>query len=228
MSAYGNIESALQGMLFGMDYRADTRIAGNDAEFGTPAVVYAGDSEKAFQYLLDKSILTFDADFVASNVIVVTVNGVASASVTYATSHAATFAAVIAAVNAISGVSAVAGTGRQIVIITEGAVATVSASVTAGSSQAGSSQVLSCSASVFGVFPRTQKLEGKYLEKENANVLRSGEIWVMTADAVVANTAAYIVAATGVWTDSSSGNVSTNYVFRSSTDGAGLARLEVK
>lgn len=227
MAAYGNIESALKGQLVGMDYRCDTRIAGKDADFGGAAFVYAGDSEKVYPYLLDKILLTFSADFVASNVIAVSVNGVAAASVTFATNHATTFAAVIAAIDALEGVSAVAGTGRQIYITVEGETAVVTASVTGGSSQASSTQVASCSATIFGVFPRTQKLEGKYLAVENANVLRDGEIWVLTADAVQANVAAYLVAATGVWTDEASGNVATGFTFRSSTSGAGLARVEV-
>ena len=66
-----------------------------------------------------------------------TVNGVAITPVVYATSHAATFAAVIAAIDALDGVSAVAGTGREILITVDNALSniTVSSATTGGAGQ---------------------------------------------------------------------------------------------
>lgn len=226
MTAYGNQDSAIAGgKVFG-DSEVVTRLAGGIIDFGKPVVQYAGDSDKCYQYLLDKSVATFAADFVASNSIALTVNGL-TATVAFDTDQATTKAALVAAVDALAGVTCTAGAGRAINIITEGAVCTASVVITGGVSQTTMSQVLSCSGSLFGVALRTQKLDGQYNAQDAVNVLREGEIWVLTNDTVVANTAAYLVAATGVWTDESSGNVSTGYYFRSSTSGAALARLEV-
>lgn len=230
MTAYGNTDSALEGMKFGLDSDVVSRVAGNAAGFGKPAMIFSGDSDKAYAYTLNKSVMTYSADFVTSNVINVSVNGVAISPVTFATDHATTFAAVITAIDALAGVTATAGAGRAINITvdgTQGVAITVTTVVTLGASQATATQVLSCSGTLFGAFLRTQKYPGSYEIYDVANIMREGEMWVMTADAVVANSAAYLVAATGVWTDESSGNVSTNYVFRTSTSGAALARLEL-
>lgn len=226
MGAYGNIEQALEGMKFGLDSEVVSRVAGNEANFGKAAVVYAGDSDKAYQYLLDRSTATFAADFVASNVIKVTVNG-KQATANWTTDQAGTIAAVVTAVNALDGVTCTYSSGRVIVITTQGEVCTASLSITGGASQTTMTQVLSCSASVFGVFLRVQKYPGKFEVRDVAPIVREGELWVMTADAVVANSSAYLVDATGAFTGASSGNVSTNFKFRTSTSGAALARLEV-
>jgi hypothetical protein len=227
MTAYGNIDSALAGLLVG-DAEVVSRVAGNECNFGMPAVVFSGDAEKVFQYVLDKSVLTFSADFVASNSIAVSVDGTAITPVVFDTNHATTFAAVVAAINGLANVTATAGAGRSINIsMDDHSAITVVAAVTLGASQATSSQVLSCTGSVFGVFPRVQKVGGQFNQYDNTPIVREGEMWVMTADAVVANATAYLVAASGVFTDDSSGNVTTGYVFRTATSGAALARVEI-
>lgn len=225
MTAYGNMSTALAGAKFGGNTEVVSRVAGDTIEFGMPVVAYEADSEKAYQYLLDKSVLTYSADFIASNATTVTVNGTAAATITFSDTHANMMIALSAAVDAIAGVTC-SQTGRILTVTVPGSVATVSTVTVGGSTQPTSSQVLSCSAGLLGVALRTQNVGGKYLELDAVNVLREGEIWVMTADAVVANKAAYMVAATGAFTDEVSGNVATGYVFRSSTSGAALARLE--
>lgn len=62
--------------------------------------------------------------------------------------------------------------------------------------------------------------------KEAGNILVDGEVYVPVATAVTANKPAYVTPA-GVWTDVASGNVLSPFYFRSSTSGAGVARLEV-
>lgn len=62
--------------------------------------------------------------------------------------------------------------------------------------------------------------------KEAGNVLVDGEAYVPVATAVTANKPAYLTAA-GVWTDVVGSNVLTPFYFRSSTTGAGVARIEV-
>jgi hypothetical protein len=89
----------------------------------------------------DRCILYFDADFVTSNVITITVNGVAAAAVTFTTDHATTIGLVAAAVAALTGVACtgedntVEG-GSIFTIETAGVTITVSETVTAGASQA--------------------------------------------------------------------------------------------
>lgn len=86
-----------------------------------------------------RATIIFSGDFVASNVINVTVNGQAIAAQTYATSHAATFAALVSAIDGLSGCTATGNsTTRTIVIIPTDQTEDpeVTAAVTLGASQA--------------------------------------------------------------------------------------------
>lgn len=109
--------------------------------FGRAVAQNKGNNTMVAQPVKDRSIFYFDADFVTSNVITITVNGVAAAAVTFATDHATTLAAVAAAVNALTGVTCtgvdntVEG-GSIFTIETPGVTITVTETVTAGSSQA--------------------------------------------------------------------------------------------
>lgn len=69
--------------------------------------------------------------------------------------------------------------------------------------------------------------DGKYPANSTVNVLRRGECVVVTADAVVLDAAAYIVATTGKFTDSGAGNIATGGKFKETVDAAGLARVEI-
>ena len=77
-----------------------------------------------------------------------------------------------------------------------------------------------------GVFVRTQKYPGLYENKDVANIVRKGLVYVPVSDAVVANAPLYITPA-GVWTDETSGNTACKGKFRSTTSGAGLALVEL-
>jgi hypothetical protein len=83
--------------------------------------------------------LAFSADLIASNVVTPTINGVALAPITYATSHAATMTAIATAIAAATGVASAAVDGsnpRQINITGASGVAlTASETVTGGASQ---------------------------------------------------------------------------------------------
>lgn len=65
-----------------------------------------------------------------------------------------------------------------------------------------------------------------YKATEAVNILTSGEVYVPVAAATTSHKPAYVTPA-GVWTDVAAGNVLSAFIFRSSTTGAGLARLEV-
>lgn len=80
-----------------------------------------------------------------------------------------------------------------------------------------------------------QNLAGlvQYADKETVNVLRRGDIWIETQDAVVAGTVANLHLATGKLTDASVGAGieaigGLAVKFMTSTTGAGLAQVEVE
>jgi hypothetical protein len=144
--------------------------------------------------------VTFDADFVASNVINGTVNSLAISPVTYASSHAATFAAVVSAFNALTGISAVAGTGRSIIITTDDkAVITVSGVVvTLGVSQAVATTVYTSSDIIYGVSVHTHTLlqdsSGvvQYAQYATVSTLKQGRIYVPVEQDVVVGDSVYM------------------------------------
>lgn len=81
--------------------------------------------------------ITFNADFVASNSIAWTLNGVAQTPIVYATSHAATLAALAAAIEAAQEVYTCTGATRTLTITSESAdQPTLTFTVTLGASQA--------------------------------------------------------------------------------------------
>ena len=85
-----------------------------------------------------KAVLTYDADFVTSNSIAASVNGVAITPVTFTSTHAATATALLAALNGLTGVTATKDATGRIYTIYAGTLANVVASaVTAGATQAG-------------------------------------------------------------------------------------------
>jgi len=81
--------------------------------------------------------LAIDADLVASNSTVVTVNGLATSATVYASSHDATMAAIAVKVAALSGVRSATAAARTITIEMESQVAApvISAVTSSGSSQ---------------------------------------------------------------------------------------------
>lgn len=88
----------------------------------TTNIFYKSEGEQlshAFAVADRRAILSFSADFVASNSTALSVNGVSITPVVYATSHAATFAALVAAIDGLSSVESATGnsTTRLITII---------------------------------------------------------------------------------------------------------------
>ena len=235
MSEYNGLDKALPGLKYGIDSTVVTGCAVNPISFGAPVYGVIGEENKVGPLLNDKSTLGFSVDFSASNVIAgnVTVAGGAAVaySVTYATSHAATFAALVAALDAVPGVEVVSSdaTARSIVLSANGETLVVTGAVTGGTAvtvtvTAGTEMVLR------GVALRSAKAQvagvERYEETDPVNIITEGEVWVPTADAVLAQKQAYLTSG-GAWTDEASGNTATGWYFRSSTSGAGLARLEV-
>jgi hypothetical protein len=119
----------------------ESMLAEQIVNFGRAVAQNKANNLMVSQPVKDRCIFYFDADFVTSNVITITVNGVAAAAVTFATDHATTLAAVAAAVNALTGVTCtgvdntVEG-GSIFTIETPGVTITVTETVTGGGSQA--------------------------------------------------------------------------------------------
>lgn len=232
---YDTLDKAAAGLLYGADSKVVTGAAQAPIAFGAPVYASLGEENKVGPLVNDKSTLGFSADFSASNVVAGTVTiagGTAVAyTVTYGTSHAATFAALVAALDAVPGIEVVASdaTARTIALSANGLLLAVTGAVTGGTAvtvtvTAGTEMVLR------GVAMRTQKASisgvSRYEVTDPANILIEGQIWVTTADTVIAHKRAYLNSS-GVWTDEASGNTATPYYFRSNTSAAGLARIEL-
>lgn len=231
MAEYGAHDKALAGMKFGLESDVATGAAKGVLQFGDPAFGVVGDDVGVFP--ANKIRMTFSADFGASNVIAGSINGVAFASVTYATSHAATFAAVVAAIDAVPGVSIPASdaTGRTIdILVAEGNITPV-VGVTGGTAPT-VAVGLSADRYLKGVALRVTKaktseaLGARFELTEAVPVMTRGEVHVDVLDAVSSGKVAYLTPA-GVWTDEVSGNILTPYYFTESTTGAGVARIAV-
>lgn len=163
----------------------------------------------------DTASSAFSADLITGNVINATVNGVAIAPVTFATSHLLTMQAIANEIAAIPSIASavVGGAGnRTITIISNVGTATVVSSfvVTGGASQATVTTTSSQSGTFFGV---TQQIYNKmnqwnpyqgpnlqlssglpspYAQGEVAPTLTQGRIYVVPEDVVTSNSAVYM------------------------------------
>lgn len=242
MPEYGLYEQGFPGMTArGFVKDAVPGAARQAIAFGAPVFAKEGDEVGRFPFIADQMTFTYSADFSASNSIAVTANGVSITPVEYGTSHAATFAALVAAIEALAGVDVVASnaTTRTITLRTwSGSTATpvvtgATSAVTGGSAVTVAAQ-FGTSLKLRGVAMHQHKepLNGlvRYEVKDPVSVMISGRIFVKNADTVVAHKPAYLTA-TGTWTDETVAgavsNLSTPYFFRSNVSGAGLALLEV-
>lgn len=144
--------------------------------------------------------VTYSTDFIASNVIDVSVNGTAITPVTYATSHAATMAAVAAAVDGLTGFSASA-TGDVLTITADDAsvTLTVTSAVTLGSSQPTVAIAYTSSDIFIGVALQEHTLVQnydtgvvQYAVNDTVSVLSQGRVYVPTEQTVSPSTGIYL------------------------------------
>jgi hypothetical protein len=232
MGAYDYTDAGLPGMLSGLQNDIEGRwVATEQIEFGYPAFGYVGDDENLYGFYLDVGKIAFDGDFVTSNVVAITVNGTAAAAVTFATSHAATMTAVIAAVNALTGVKAVLDStdsnGRTILIQTKADTAVVSEAVTGGAGQATGTVTYSTSQVFVGGIVRTNNDYGYYADGDAVNVLTSGLFYADCSSAANSNEAAYVdSAATDIGTFSNAG-LELGARYRETISSAGNVLCEV-
>jgi hypothetical protein len=199
--------------------------------FGRGVGAEAGDTDSAHLALRDKGTLTYNGDFRATDVIIVTINGVACGTVNFTSTHATTAAAVLAAIVAHADVTAASksANGRVFSIETEGEV--ISIAVTGSSVTAAAAvDYVTLQNDVFrGVSVHRHNEAGEYSANDIMDILRQGEIWVDTSITVVADDTAYVDLAGGLgkFTNVSTNNLATGGKFRSSVTGAGLAKIEI-
>ena len=245
MAAYGTPDVAIAGLLYGMKADVDSAISQEDIAFGSPVFGPVGVENKAYGPHKDKATETLSADLVASNVLTTTINGIAVAS-TFATDHATTMTAHIAAINAKTelaalGITAAAGSSNRVVVISApaGVDLTVSGAVTLGGTQATVAIVYGTSLKFLGVAPFIQiggKNFGAGTSKWEAlqavNIVKQGMLWVQVESTVNDKDPAYVsgvggAGTLGKFTDVSTNNYDIGAFFRSNVSG-GLALLEVR
>jgi hypothetical protein len=212
------------------DSNIKTRNAEQALAFGEAAVVGTTAGTDVKKIYKDKVSVTYSVDFVASNSIPMSVQigtaaAVAITPVVYATSHAATFAALIAAIDALTGVSAVAGTGREILITVDDAAENITVSantVTGGAGQPTltiaytSTDVLEGVSVIRHGQPATVGGDDQYAIDDTVNVLTKGVIWVKVVATVVYGDSVYVyndksnTANQGQFTNSASGNLAVS------------------
>lgn len=198
MAAYGNMDEAVAGLRYGMmDGDVETRRASEEIAFGLPVFGYEGDQVNAYKYYVDVAKVVFDADFVASNSIVITVNGVASVATVFDTDQETTLAALVANVAALTGVECVADAtdtnGRTILVRTKGATAVVTEAITGGATQATGTITTGTGQVFLGITQLTQKEDFFYNEDEAMNVLhKNGRIYASVTGSASANGKAYL------------------------------------
>jgi len=242
------LDVAINGQIANLqDSNIKTRNAQQAIGFGKAVVVGTVGGTDVKNIFKNKVSVTYSTDFVASNSIPMTVNGLSITPVVYATSHAATFAALIAAIDALAGISCVAGTGREILISVDNAIDNVTVSnntVTGGAGQP-TLTIAYTSTDIFeGVSvlrhgqPVTVGGDDQYQINNAVNVMTRGCIWVYVVATVAYGEDAYVyndksnTANQGQFTNSSSGNLAVaSGKFRSAAVGTtstpALALLEL-
>lgn len=234
MTAYGYADPALAGMVkgFGDARTVDPVILQEAIPFGQPVFGYAGQSPaKGWGFKKDTAKIVYSTDFVASNSTIVTVNGVATDAVVYATSHAVTIAAIVTAIKA-KGFDAVLDASdtnsRTILVRSKGATITADSATTGGSGQPTDTVTYSSGQMFLGVhvFKHVDPSKSP-AQYDVADVLRIGVITGSTASgsALKKGMPAY-VATTGKFA-SSGDAISTVKYMSNETDTPAFVDVEV-
>lgn len=189
MAMYENIQQLAAGVKYGSQRTNVTEpyVAKADLGFGKAAFGYAGDPDTATDVFNDKNTITYNADFVALNVINVTVNGLAIDPVTFTDDQATTMGLLVAAIAALDPDFEVTSLARVVTITAPGQDIVISGAVTLGATQATTTVGTAAVADdlVFlGAVLKAQKApdaansEVGYVEDEMLEVMRSGYLCV--------------------------------------------------
>lgn len=244
MGAYGAPDAAIAGMVVGVPNAVESALAKEDIAYGSPVFGPVGVENVAYGPHKDKATETLSADLVTSNVLTTTINGTAVAS-TFATDHATTMTAHIAAINAdttlaAAGITAAAGSTNRIVVISapSGVDLTVTGAVTLGDTQATVTIVYGTNLKFLGVALFVQNGgkdwgagTAKWKTGMFVNILADGTLWVPVESTVADKDPAYAVlggtGTVGNFTDVATNNYDIDSFFRGNVSG-GLAIVEVR
>lgn len=245
MGAYGNIDQAFPGLLFGLNARRkiETWKAIEEIGFGIPVFGYAEDELNMYPARQDIGIITLDADFVADNVITttLTIDGVAQTPVatTWDSDHDTTMTAhkddLEAAFSGLEVTLTDATNNRVFELFWKNKNVQVASVITLGASQAGITISYNNNQVFLGVTSFTQKgsvdTVGVNEEGDPSNVLTHGKLWVDPNGTVQANTDAYVIwqigANQGKFTATATDNYATGCKFRKDTTSQGYSIVEV-
>lgn len=239
MAQYGTPDVAIAGLLVGFKHDFDSAIAQEEINFGAPVFGMVGSENKAYAYHNEVATITLSTDLITANVISIAYGSI-TVSETFATSHADTMAALVAAIKAdlVDYVSDASYTGDVLTITFKPQYdATVTATVTLGATQPTVTNAVSTARVFLGVAPYTPK-GGKdygagtaaYQALFEMPILKRGQVWVLAPSTVSDKDAAYVIKAAGstmgTFTDVSTSNYNIGAYFRSNYTG-GFAVLEV-
>lgn len=213
--------------------RVETYKADGSINFGRAVGAEAGEEYAVRIPTRDVAALLFDADFVTSNSIIITVNGVATAAVPFNTDHDTTVDDVAAAILALTAVTSVtltdATNNREFTIETKGVTITVSEAVTGGASQATGTPTYSSNDVFRGISVHQHNEVGYYEDDEPVSTMTQGVVWVDAAIAVTKDQTVYVDIANGLgkFTSASSGNLATGGKFKKTITAAGIVPVEI-
>jgi hypothetical protein len=241
---YGETPSAIAGQLYGSHaitetYTAGERIFPGDAVFGL-----VGDEKMGYLAHVNAVTLTASADMVEDNEIAIVINGISVGSVPFQTSHEATMAAIVNAIDQNEAVRAlgidafqVEGASRAIYLGAPGISITAVLTVTGGDSQAVFTSAANTSSKFVGIAKRNEALSfkdgvGFYPPSMPVGVLKEGRIAINVADTAAPGDKkpAYIILSgseAGKFTDEASENYDSGCIFRSDRIEGDLAFIEV-
>jgi hypothetical protein len=213
MGAYGNIESAMAGLIAeGIESKRSIKTgvcqASAGINFGAGVWAYIGDdSNEVYPIILDTAKVVFAGDFGGTDAVTFTVNGLTTPTVAYASSHSNTIDLIAAAITALTGVEAyIAATAedatkRTIYIRTKGATAVVSMADIADTPPA--ETITYETDQVFlGIAAYTAKNlttanTALYAQYEDVNILEYGTIWALSTGTIAGLQALYVSVTSG-------------------------------
>lgn len=232
MPAYGNQDAVIAGLPYGLIQNVINRNASEAIGFGKPVFGYKGDNRALWTYKKDTAKMVYSADFITSNSVAVTIDGVALSATVFATDHLTTINAIIAKITALAGCEAVldpADTNNRTILVRKKGVAAfvASSTVTLGASQATMAATYGSGQVYLGFSMFTQKVGGQYDAGDEVNIMFEGGIAAVAASGAKANGPVYLTAA-GVPTSTATSNQLLDGVFfvSNEADTAGFAMVQ--
>ena len=242
MGAYGAPDAAIAGLIVGIPNAVESAIAKEDIAYGSPVYGPVGVENVAYGPHKDKATVTYTSDTQSTSVLTTVINGISVAN-TFATDHATTMTAHIAAINAKAelvalGITATASTARIFVVqapagldLTVTSAITVAGVATAAITYGTACKFLGAAAFVQNGGKTWGAGTAGWKTGMSVNIVADGTLWVPVESTVADKDPAYaVIGGTGTlgkFNDVSTNNYDIGSFFRSNVDN-GLAILEVR